>query len=346
MSIPIWLKRIFGWQDNKRKVNKPLARVISDSEIQMLASNAQRLVSLVNESLQLSNNSRNPGTKVSRLNFAKDKLKELKAMAAQYHFLKITELEAVQGSIHELEREYTEAGHYSKVKSKDIKSSIMHNRTINDLQSTPLSGDDKLIEGYEFCATMQLSTPLRVLKCHNELFSGPGTPPAIAGERWQGCWLPKIKSFRELGFDIDEAPASTMASDVGQIPSDGGDYLKFLLAIRCIVERQDSVTTRLTDLKVELRNEKWNSFVKKLGGKKAITNIFFPRFTDTLPGLQNESVDELRKLKLTTPASIEAAPDKKLLAIKGIGPAKLKKIRVACADAPHSESEYVDLVER
>lgn len=212
-------------------------------------------------------------------------------MAAQYHFLKITTLDAVQRSIQELEREYTDAGYYSEVKPENINSAITYNRTIGDLQNVPLSEwvDDDLIVGAEFCATLQLRTPLRVLKRHKEQYTGPGVPLAIADEQWQGIWVAKTKTFLELGIDIDEWPMSTMASDVGQIPSDDGDYLKLLLAIRGIVERSDSIVARLIDLKTEIRNERWNGFMRKLGGKKAIADRFFPRFIDTLPGLQKRN---------------------------------------------------------
>jgi hypothetical protein len=47
-----------------------------------------------------------------------------------------------------------------------------------------------------------------------------------------------------IGKEIEEFEG-TMASDVGYVPSDGGNYLKFLLIIRGIVERYDSITERL-----------------------------------------------------------------------------------------------------
>lgn len=54
---------------------------------------------------------------------------------------------------------------------------------------------------------------------------------------------------------------------------------------------------------------------------------------DTIAGLPNEAKTELRQLKLTTSEAIGKAPDKTLLAIKGIGPARLKQIRAICTDA-------------
>ncbi|MFG8139828.1 ORF6N domain-containing protein [Pseudomonas aeruginosa] len=46
-------------------------------------------------------------------------------------------------------------------------------------------------------------------------------------EPWQGIWLP----FARLNYMF---PMGTTASDIGQIPGDGGDYLRFLLMIKSI----------------------------------------------------------------------------------------------------------------
>jgi len=56
-------------------------------------------------------------------------------------------------------------------------------------------------------------------------------------------------------------------------------------------------------------------------------------FLDTIAGMPSETKTELMQLNLTTPGAIGAAPDEKLLAVKGIGPARLKQIRAVCADA-------------
>lgn len=61
-------------------------------------------------------------------------------------------------------------------------------------------------------------------------------------------------------------------------------------------------------------------------------------FIDTISGMPNETKTELRKLDLTTPKAISGASDKKLLAINGIGPARLKQIRAICAEAKDQES--------
>lgn len=50
------------------------------------------------------------------------------------------------------------------------------------------------------------------------------------------CWVPVPKTWRELGIDADEIPETTMASQIGQIPIDGGDFLPFLMEYRMLVE--------------------------------------------------------------------------------------------------------------
>jgi len=45
-----------------------------------------------------------------------------------------------------------------------------------------------------------------------------------------------LKSWRDLGIDEDEVPESTMSSQIGQVPVDGGDFLPFLLEYRMIIE--------------------------------------------------------------------------------------------------------------
>jgi hypothetical protein len=92
-----------------------------------------------------------------------------------------------------------------------------------------------IIAGWEMSVTMQLRTPLNWLQRHREFHEGrqrpaEKLPPECA------CWVPVGKSWRDLGIDMDEVPESTMASQIGQIPVDGGEFLPFLLEYRMIFE--------------------------------------------------------------------------------------------------------------
>ena len=97
------------------------------------------------------------------------------------------------------------------------------------------SGFDDVIAGWEMSVTMQLRTPLKWLRRHGEFCAGAERPEeALPMEH--ACWVPVSKTWRELGIDVDEIPESTMASPIGQISIDGGDFLPFLMEYRMIVE--------------------------------------------------------------------------------------------------------------
>jgi hypothetical protein len=58
--------------------------------------------------------------------------------------------------------------------------------------------------------------------------------------------VPVLKTWRSLGIDMDEVP-QTMASQVGYLPADGGDFLPFLLEYRMIVEDGGGTILELAD---------------------------------------------------------------------------------------------------
>ena len=94
---------------------------------------------------------------------------------------------------------------------------------------------DDLTSGWEMSVTMQLRTPLKWLQRHREFHAGAERPTEALPPQ-HACWVPVPKTWRELGIDADEIPLSTMASQIGQIPVDGGDFLPFLMEYRMIVE--------------------------------------------------------------------------------------------------------------
>lgn len=188
-----------------------------------------------------------------------------------------------------------------------------------------------IINGLKFNATLQLRTPLRVLlRQHGEIHTDINTaPPQIIKEMWEGIWTSKLKTYRELGFDIDEPPQGTHASDVGQVIPD--DYVPFLIAIRKIVELDEPIENRIKKLREMPILDDWKPFIEKHGGTETIIGRFFPEFVDTIPKITFAIIDELSELGLDTPNRIAAAPDEILLNIKGIGQAKLKTVRDYCA---------------
>lgn len=204
---------------------------------------------------------------------------------------------------------------------------------------------DDVVKGLRFQATLQLRTPLRVLLRHGETHTSYGAPPQIAQEQWEGIWLPFTKSFEELvggrgradqeaqffrRLDAAMARSSTVASDVGPVVAD--NYLPFLVAVRRIVEDNDSIDNRIKALRGLEVAPDWKGFLRKHGGKTGLVDKFFPYFMNLGP-------------RLNTPNRIASASDETLLAIKGIGPAKLALIRERCASiANDRDSERVDCV--
>lgn len=203
-----------------------------------------------------------------------------------------------------------------------------------------------VIEGLEFSATMQLRTPLRVLLKHGELHKDPNiSPPSYTKELWEGIWIAKSKSWRELGLDIDELHESLVASEIGPIKV--SEYLPFLIAVRTVIERHETIDVKINELHKLLLSDQWQTFISKHGGKVKLINLLFPCFIDTIPALSNDSIKELRRLALLTANDIEKTSDSELLNIKGIGKAKLNKIRDYCAAvAENRDNQRVDSVRR
>jgi hypothetical protein len=61
------------------------------------------------------------------------------------------------------------------------------------------------------------------------------------------------KSWRDIGIDEDEVSETTMASQIGQVLVDGGDFLPFLIEYRMIVEGAAAALGNLGDRHPEYR---------------------------------------------------------------------------------------------
>lgn len=331
-----WWKTLFA-SGGEQKSSEPQL-----TELQRFAAEqATSLMEIINESLQLANNSTNPSTKVSRLELARAKLDSLVLIAAQHPFIKLQRLDAVRKTIALLAEEFTTAGYYAQTDE----SSREYRQDVWKGIQVPM---DDISKGWVFGATIQLRTPLRVLLRHGEIHEGLSDPPPIAKNQWEGFWTPLLKTFREMGIDLNGTLSldGTMASDVGQIPRNGGEYLTLLMGLREIVESDSAIEQRRQALRGELRKPEWADYCARLGGKQAVCDKFFPPFIGTITGLSQSIVKELWTTGLRTPNALSTATDKDLLAIQGVGPAKLKAIRAACLKAQHPACEFVDNVVR
>jgi predicted flap endonuclease-1-like 5' DNA nuclease len=130
-----------------------------------------------------------------------------------------------------------------------------------------------------------------------------------------GIWTIQTKSWRELGFDIDELPPSTMASEIGQIAQDGGDFLPFLVAYRNIVEAQssdDDTFDALTKL-----GEAYPAIREALGGNIARAHVLDDLMT--LPGCGPKTAESLFENGFRSSEAVRATSPDVLRTIVGIG---------------------------
>ena len=187
-----------------------------------------------------------------------------------------------------------------------------------------------LINGLEFCATMQIRTPLRVLLRHGEVHTDKNTePPKIAMEMWEGIWVTKIKTWRELGFNVDEFSPSTTASDIGLVKA--SEYLPFLIAIRSAIETPYQDIAEVTNRIIEVaKNPQFSSFVAGHGGVDGLINKVAPNVISCMQGISTPIKQSLAGAGLDTIAKIDATTDAELLKLNGMGNAGLVKLRKYC----------------
>lgn len=105
---------------SSRKVTQPVAQLLpqgprrksmySRAEMQTVGFCAQRLSDVIYESMKLAKESHEPVTKLSRLDFAKQKLEEIKALVNEYPFLELPNLANIEISIARMEMEFEQAG--------------------------------------------------------------------------------------------------------------------------------------------------------------------------------------------------------------------------------------------
>jgi hypothetical protein len=300
-----------------------------DCNQQLSYKQAENLVRIINESMVLAATAKEPAVRISRLNLATDRLRDLKDLVTVHPFIKLTRLAEFEHSLAAVDRE------------------LFPGKNVSTPQRDFPNSD--ILEGFRFCAAMQMRMPVRVLARHGEVHQGPPDQlPEIAKGIWEGIWLPKLRTLRELGIPLDKPPEGAMASEIGPIPIDGGDFLPFLLAVRQAVECANPIAYRIEKLRELLADRRWQHIVSIYPlGTEDIIDGFFPPFLSTVPRLPTGVADRLRLLMLSTPAAISAASDAQLLAIKGMGPRLLEALRGRCGEIENDRGqERMDAVER
>ena len=180
---------------------------------------------------------------------------------------------------------------------------------------------------YRFNATMALCTPLEVLRRHGERHPGPVSALPKYSDGQDGLWQHQLGSWKELG-EVAKEIESRMASAVGSIPRDGGDFLLFLKRFREIVESGDS-QQRILDRTESLigTSATFKQFADKLRLDNADRVLrYLDKDFDGFP-----CGHLLRRSGYSTRAQVRRASDQELLAISGVGKYRLRLIRAALA---------------
>lgn len=197
-------------------------------------------------------------------------------------------------------------------------------------RSSTSGSHDDLLKGWRYCATLSPETPLEVLEHHGEVHQGPKNELPNYGDQSEGIWTPETKSFEEMGIDLPEFPDSTMASAVGQIPADGGDFLPFLKEFRRVVEGPEPVPDKVEALR-ELRREdpKYSEFMEKLGDN--FPRRFFVKKITAVDGIGISTAWSLFRAGFYSTHHLCEATDSELKEISGVGAATVREIREHCA---------------
>lgn len=202
------------------------------------------------------------------------------------------------------------------------------------------AGNEDIIKSWRYCATLQRRTPLAILREHGrEVPAGPDGPPTLSSLMWHGIWTPVV-DWGELDAIFD---GGSMSSDVGPVPTDGGDYLPFLISLRTISEGAASVTEKeaaLLDL-VKQSGPGGTPYAKFAKARELVDAVL-PRTIHSLP-VPKPVREEMIRQGWKTLAKVERLSDKELLASKGVGPKSLVVIREFLASTPIDKTAERDL---
>lgn len=179
-----------------------------------------------------------------------------------------------------------------------------------------------LLAGYRFHANLVPRTPLWILEQHGALYESP----TFEVHPDDGVWVPELASSHDFLMAADGSCTGTMESIVGEIPVDGGDFLRFLKAFRAIVESGDDVEDQITRLRALYDSDPaFDRFRPHLGDD--IARKWFCAQLTSLPGISARAAEHLFDAGYRTPDAVQAASDSDLLAVTGVGKATIARIR-------------------
>ncbi len=225
--------------------------------MQDVIDKALLLADRVNEALRFAEAVDNSQMRAVRARAAVRLLEELQELAGRHPFLKLERLDSVEAKLAEL----LVAGGPNPPNA----------HSGDPLGSARANAD--LIKGLEFRATLQLRTPLSVLRKHGKVHKNLAKePPAYAKEPWHGHWSLVLKTWKELGgADILDWTPSTVATDLGPMEDHGQQYYEFLMAVRTLAaDRSIPKDDRGAAIASEAAQSKWSRFTEAHGGPEAV----------------------------------------------------------------------------
>lgn len=215
---------------------------------------------------------------------------------------------------------------------ENVESFLIKNTNVSDEtpweQSLNNMIDDDMIKCFEFNATLQLRTPLNVLKHHKEkIFDKNKKLPKYAKEGWEGIWLPITKTYKELGIDMEEIPKGTCSSDLGYLSVEEQElYFNFLLKFHTISESEKEVNEKINLIKDLIKTDReFSKYYERVTGNGKlfledyfgllIRNVLPPKVSSILKDNGYVLLEDLKNVNLDD-----------LLKIDGIGKSTINKL--------------------
>jgi hypothetical protein len=129
------------------------------------------------------------------------------------------------------------------------------------------------IVGYRFSAMPWRNNRLHVLQQHGRIECIPEAMlPVIVDEEWQGGWIGITK------HQIEPKEWQMMSSDIGSIPINGGDYLRFLLMAKIIGATKCSYREKMgllggMRIMCGADGHFFDDFIEKVGGFDGVVRV-------------------------------------------------------------------------
>lgn len=189
-------------------------------------------------------------------------------------------------------------------------------------------GQDHLLKGLRFCATLRLDTPLAILRHHGELYEGPVDEAPAYGGPAEGTWVPEVDWDR---VGLTPPPDGTMWTPVGQVPPDGGEVLPFLKRFREVVESGGTTDEKLDALTRMMRS---SPEVRDLGTRfdEDFPESWFWKQLQVVPGVGLNAARKLFDAGFRDLDALESAEPESLKAVRGVGPKIVDQIQRFLAD--------------